>query len=238
MAELPILHSNRAAYDWVERLQTLRAAYEEAVAANPERAERDARWLDVSLVYHSLKLKGLDITRDEVEAGDARARGALDAIARVRDAAVAGALLTPDLLLELNGLIDPVRGGVLRSGPPLPAYQGHTAPDAAALGPLLENASGWFTAPSFIADFHPIEQAALAMIRICDLQPFPTNNELTARVAASLFTLRSGWPPVVVHYELEAEYRKAILHAMHMDTEPIVELLAKCVELTYGDLGK
>ena len=102
---------------------------------------------------------------------------------------------------------------------------------------LVENAADWFTAPSFTGDFHPVEQAALALVRICDLQPFPSNNELTARISASIFTLRAGWPPVVVHHELEAEYRDAVLHAMHMDTQPIVELLAKCVELSFADLG-
>jgi hypothetical protein len=43
---------------------------------------------------------------------------------------------------------------------------------------------------------------------------------------------------VIVHHELEQEYRRAILHAIHMDTEPIVELLARAIELTLaGDLG-
>ena len=48
--------------------------------------------------------------------------------------------------------------------------------------------------------------------------------------------VRARRAPIVVHHELEAEYRTAILHAMHMDTQPIVDLLAKCVELTYVDL--
>jgi Fic family protein len=237
MAELPILHSKRAAYDWVERLGTLREAYERTLEAEPERAARDARWLDVSLVYHSLRLRGLDLLREEVEDGAAEARGALAAAARVREAAAAGATLTADLLVELNGLVDPERGGRLRNTQPVAAYRGHEAPGPEALAPLLENAADWFTAPSFTGDFHPVEQAALALVRICDLQPFPSNNELTARVAASVFTLRAGWPPIVVHHELEAEYRDAVLHAMHMDTQPIVELLAKCVELSYADLG-
>ncbi len=237
MAELPILHSKRAAYDWVERIASLRAAYEAAIAGDPARAERDARWLDVSLAYHALKLKGVEITREEVEAGAPDAARVLAAVARVREAAAAKAELRPALLVELNGLVDPERGGRLREGPPVAAYQGHKAPGPEALGVLLENAAEWFTVESFTADFHPVEQAALALIRICDLQPFPTNNELTARVAASLFTLRAGFPPVIVHHELEEEYRRAILHAMHMDTQLIVDLLARSVELTYADLG-
>ena len=237
MAELPILHSKRAVYDWVERLAALRAAYERATAEDPERAARDARWLDTSLVYHSLRLRGLDLLREEVEDGAPEAAGALAAVARVREAAARGATLTPDLLVELNGLVDPERGGRLREGPPVAAYRGHESPGAEALPVLLENAADWFTAPSFADDFHPVEQAALALVRVCDLQPFPSNNELTARVAASLFTLRAGWPPVVVHHELEQEYRAAVLHAVHMDTQPIVDLLAKCVELSFADLG-
>lgn len=237
MAELPILHSKRAAYDWVDRLAALRAAYEAAVAHEPDRAARDVRWLDVSLAYHALKLKGVEITREDVEAGAPEAARVLAAVARVREAAAARAEMTPELLVELNGFVDPERGGRLREGPPVAAYKGHSAPGPEALGVLIENAAGWFTAESFTADFHPVEQAALALIRVCDLQPFPTNNELTARVAASLFTLRAGLPPVVVHHELEDEYRRAILHAMHMDTQPVVDLLARSVELTYADLG-
>jgi hypothetical protein len=40
-----------------------------------------------------------------------------------------------------------------------------------------------------------------------------------------------------VHHELEEEYRRALLHAIHMDTQPVVDLLARCVELSYADLG-
>jgi hypothetical protein len=237
MAELPILHSKRAEYEWVDRLAARRAAYETAVAADPERAARDSAWLDVSLVYNALRLKGLEVTRNAVEAGAADAAGPLGAVARVRAAAAAREELTPALLVEINGLVDPARGGRLREGPPVAAYRGHSAPGPEALETLVENAAEWFTAPSFSGDFHPVEQAALALVRVCDLQPFPSNNELTARIAVSLFTLRAGFPPVVVHHELEEEYRTALLHAMHMDTQLVVDLLAKCVELTYGDLG-
>jgi hypothetical protein len=237
MAELPILHSKRATYDWVDRLGALRAAYEAAAAGDPERVAHDAAWLDASLAYHSLRLKGVEISREEVDDGAPEAAGTLAAVARVRAAATAGAELTADLLVDLNGLVDPERGGRLREGPPVPAYRDHTAPGPEALGPLLENAAEWFTAPSFADDFHPVEQAALALVRICDLQPFPASNELTARVAVSLFTVRAGFPPVVVHHELEREYRGALLHAIHMDTQPVVDLLARCVELSYADLG-
>jgi len=155
----------------------------------------------------------------------------------VREVAAVGGALTRELAIELNGLVEPTRGGHLRHGAPVAAYRDHTAPAPEALGPLLDNAAEWFMAPSFVGDFHPVEQAALALTRICDLQPFPASNELTARIAVSLFTLRAGFPPVVVHHELEPEYRDAILHAIHLDTQPLVELLARCVELSYADLG-
>lgn len=231
MAELPILHSKRAAYDWVERLRTLREAYDRSLVADPERGPADRRWLDAQLVHHALLIKGVEPT-DEAAAPVAAA------VARVREAVAEGLELTPSLLLEINGLVDPVRGGTLRDGPPVPAYQGHESPPPETLEALLGNAADWFTAPSFLGDFHPVEQTALAMVRICDLQPFPSSNELTARIAAQLFLLREGWPPAIVRSELEADYRRAILHAMHMDTQPIVDLLAQSVELTLaGDLA-
>lgn len=247
MAELPIMHAHRAVYDWVARLATLRSSYESACAVDPARVDRDAEWLDASLVFHALKLKGVDVHIDEVRAARHAApdgigpagdvENALAALARVREFAFSKAALTAAAITEINGLLDPVAGGRLRTGAPVAAYLGHSSPGPDVLPVLLDNATDWFTADSFNGDFHPVEQAALALIRICDLQPFPANNELTARLSASVFTLREGWPPVVVHHELEADYRKAILHAMHMDTQPVVDLLAKCAELTYADLG-
>src|SRR5262249_30550464 len=110
MAELPILHSKRAAYDWVDRLAALPAPYEAAAGA-PERVARDTAWLDASLAYHALRLKGVEISRDEVDAGAPEAAGTLAAVARVRAAAAAGEELTAGLLVDLNGLVDPERGG-------------------------------------------------------------------------------------------------------------------------------
>lgn len=246
MAQLPILHSEQPKYDWVTRLAAMREAYDAAVAADPGRAARDRAALDADLAYHSLRLKGVEVTREQVAAAaagsfsvgsvEAAAAGVLAAIGRVRAAADANEDLTPQLMLEVNRLVDPERGGVLREGPPVAAYPGHQAPAAAALPTLVENLAEWFGAPSFTGEFHPVEQAALALIRVCDIQPFPSNNELTARIAVSLFTLRRGWPPVVVRDELEGAYRTAIQHAMHLDTGPVVELIAACVARAYDDL--
>jgi len=242
MAQLPILHSSRPEYGWVEKLKRLREAYEAAVAADPGREVRDAAALDASLVYHSLRLRGDAVALEEVESARAGGEaapavaGALAAVARVRAAAAAGEELTPSLLLELNGLLDPAGRGRLRAGPPMGVYEGHAAPGPEALEVLVANATEWFLATSFREELHPVEQAALALIRVCDLQPFPSNNELTARIAASLYPLRAGWPPVIVREELEADYRKAILHAMHMDTMPAVDLLSRCVARAYDDL--
>jgi hypothetical protein len=244
MAQLPIIHSGAPEYSWVDRLRAMREAYEAARERTPERATSDEALLDAWLVFHSLRLKGTPVRLEEVEAARAdypaevvpAIAGALAAVARVRVAAAAGEELTPGLLLELNGLVDPETGGRLRAGPPLAVYQGHESPGPEALDRLIENAAGWFTAESFTGEFHPVEQAALALVRICDLQPFPSNNEMTARIGATLFTLRAGWPPIIVREEFEAEYRKAILHAIHLDTHLLVELLARCVARAYDDL--
>jgi hypothetical protein len=244
MTQLPIIHSERPEYDWVGKLKAMRDAYEADVQAEPERAGRDAALLDIWLVYHSLRLRGTEVAIEEVEAarmtdaGDVAlaVSGALAAVARIRAAAAAHEELAPALLVELNGLVDPVGGGRLRTGPPVAVYQGHEAPGPEALDRLLENATSWFTAVSFTGEFHPVEQAALALIRICDIQPFPTNNEMTARIAVSLFLLEAGWPPLIVRDEYELEYRKAVIHAMHLDTRLVVELIAKCVARAYDEL--
>ena len=162
MAELPIIHSKAPEYGWVDRLQAMRSAYEAATAADPERVVRDQARLDAWLVFHSLRLKGIEVKLEEVEAARAGSQaeaapavaGAIAAVARVRAAAEAGENLTPDLLLELNGLLEPATGGRLRTGPPLAVYRGHESPGPAALDRLLENAAGWFTAQSFTGEFH------------------------------------------------------------------------------------
>jgi Fic family protein len=240
MTQLPVIHSDRPAYDWVNRLRAMRDAYEAA----PARADHDAVRLDAWLVYHSLRLRGSEVTLEEVEgarAGDTAGAApavvsALAAVARVRAAAAAGEDLTPGLLVELNGLVDPKAGGKLRDGPPVIVYQGHEPPGPEAVPALLGNAAEWFVADSFVGEFHPVEQAALALVRICDIQPFPSNNEMTARLAVSLFPLRAGWPPIIVRDDYELEYRKAVLHAIHMDTSHLVELLARCVAKAYDEL--
>jgi Fic family protein len=238
MAELPILHSHRPEYGWVERLDRLREAYQAMVVSDPVRATSDTVSIDRALVYHSLRLRGAEVTQEGVSADSTNPEvaGALAAVSRVRRAAENDEELTLDLLLEINRLVDPGKGGRWRVGPPVAAYQGHTPPPADGLPALIENATEWFLATSFREELRPVERASLALVRICDLQPFPSSNELTARVASSLFLLRDGFVPLVVREEFEGEYRKALLHAMHMDTMPVVELIAKCVARTYDDL--
>ncbi len=237
MTQLPIVHSQRPSYEWKERLAALRQQYEQALAVEPARWGRDTAWLAASAAVHNLRLRGLEISLQDVQSAQPPAQAALvlRGVERVQHAARAREPFNTRLLCEVHSLIEP-QGGLLRDGAPVAAYRGHTPPPAEALPALLDNAAAWFEAPSFSNDFHPVEQAALVMLRICDLQPFPSANELSARLVASLFTLRDGWPLLVVHSALEQEYRSALVHALHMDTAPLVELLAQAVELTYRDL--
>src|SRR5207302_1375832 len=97
------------------------------------------------------------------------------------------------------------------------------------------SACHWFTAESF-TEFHPVEQASLVLLRLIDIEPFDRSNERTALVAASLFTLRSELPPVIIKPEMKAAYRAACAEAMRMNTKPMVDLLAAAVEKSITDV--
>ena len=67
------------------------------------------------------------------------------------------------------------------------------------------------------------------LLRLIDLQPFEQSNERTALVAASLFTLRSELPPIIIKPEMASAYRNALDEGTRMNTKPMVELIAEAI---------
>jgi Fic family protein len=133
------------------------------------------------------------------------------------------AQLTSKLLVEIHG----APGGALRNGPG--TISGSLKPPAPNhLPAVLESAFQWYTAESF-AELNPIEQAALVLLRLIEIQPFEKNNQRTALVAASLLTLRSDLPPLIIRSQLKEEYFLALDEATRMNTKPTVEMLAWAV---------
>jgi Fic family protein len=100
---------------------------------------------------------------------------------------------------------------------------------------LLESACQWYTAESF-TELNPVEQASIVLLRLIDLQPFEQANERTALVAASLFTMRSHLPPIIIKPELASAYRNALDEGARMNTKPMVETIAEAVEKSLEEL--
>jgi hypothetical protein len=104
---------------------------------------------------------------------------------------------------------------------------------------FLENAFDWFSTPSF-NEIHPVEQASLVLLRLRDLEPFPSLNDETALCAASFYTERAGFPPLIIFddADTQARYRKALEAAFRMLTQPLVEFLAEMLTRTIRTVSK
>ena len=76
----------------------------------------------------------------------------------------------------------------------------------------------------------------IVFLRLLELQPFEEANVRTALVAASLFTLRSELPPIIIRPEMQAEYRNALDEGDRMNTKPMVELVAESLEGTLNGM--
>ena len=94
---------------------------------------------------------------------------------------------------------------------------------------ILDSVCQWFSADSF-RELHPVEQASIVLLRLIEMHPFELRNERTALLAASLFTLRSGLPPLIIEPGSHQAYRAALDQGLRMNTKPMVEFLAQSIE--------
>ena len=207
---------------------------------SPDQNDRIRQWVESSFVYSTLKLEGLTVTEKDVARAVAIAKpGAaatpevnievvvlLGGIRLLRDLALSkgtDAVLTPDLLLRLHGGAAEFRKS-----------QGETGGQARSVAPehlpaRVESACRWFGAESF-AELNPIEQASIVHLRLLEIQPFAEANQRIAILAASLFTLRSGLPPVMIVPDLAGAYEKAVEESRSGNTQPMVEAMGSAVE--------
>jgi Fic family protein len=240
----PILFT-RGTSEWISRVNQKHKQLIE-LRLSAEQKERLARWAETEFVYSALKLEGASINREQVSRVVSYATGAgadaenertmtalLESVRTVTALARANgkaAELTSELLLKLHSL--PGAGFRQTAGDTnrivRPASSEH-------LPALLESACRWYTAESF-AELNPLEQASIVLLRLIEIQPFEEANERTALVAASLFTLRSELPPVIIKPEMDSAYRNARDEGMQMNTKPMVELVAEAVERSLSEM--
>jgi Fic family protein len=231
---MPILFE-RPTYEWVARVNQKQKQLAELLLSLEEKQTLD-RWTEIEFVYSTLKLEGLDVQRDTVErlassqaAPDDSVEGklasalfeSLRTVASMAREQGKDSALSVELLLKINN----ATGAQLLRG----AADATSKVTAENLPLVLESACQWFSADSF-AELHPIEQASIVFLRLIELRPFDQGNQQTALVAASLFTLRSGLPPIIIDPESQPAHRAALNEGIRMNTKPMVELVAESVE--------
>jgi Fic family protein len=237
---MPVI-SSRPAYDWINRVNRKKTELDGIdLNAGQQQSLRELARQD--FVICTLRLEGLAVTdkqisrlagltEDETELSLAERSGyvmfsGLTLVEAAADSQGRGPSLTPELLIELDVIINrgPKPGG--DSAAPVSTPGGKPRPAASS---ILEVACYWWTADSFL-ELHPIEQTALAHLRLMDLTPFPDLNERISLLGSSLFVIRAGLPPLTIATEGHSRYKAALEEGRRMNTQPMVEIVAEMTE--------
>jgi len=238
---IPTILFTRATSEWINRVSGKHKQLTELQLSAAQKEKLD-RWVETEFVYSTLKLEDVDIELQQVaqlatgspndetiESNRAALAllGSLRAVTSVARGSGRAAELDTDLLIRLHNIPGTAPG--FRGGPGVTRTRKPAPPEVLPL--MIETACRWYTAESF-TELNPVEQASIVFLRLLELQPFQQANERTALVAASLFTLRSELPPIVISTEMHAAYRNALEEGDRMNTKPMVELVAESVERT------
>lgn len=236
--ELPIFSDNlRSSAAWSVTLEREREQWQQAHGSAEARTRLEAclRALQAQEVMRRASLSAREPQTSEPAAENfLRAARLVSAWAAEPEAALTVERIT-HLYRTLAGI--DADAEVFRQTEAQPLARGHNPAPAIILPRLLENAFDWFTAPSF-AEIHVVEQAALVHLRLLDLQPFATDHEQTALLAASFYTERAGWPPLIIYTDeaSAARYTAAMDAAFRMLTQPLVEFFAESLANTIKHL--
>lgn len=209
--ELPIFNDNlKSSASWTEALATERKRWNQL----PATLEKTR----VHQLEHLLHRAGGELDQDRL----------LAAAEKVSSwAAESDALFSKDRLLELHAILTGTNAE-LRQNEPRPLNALHDPTPAILLAKMLDLAFDWFSTDSF-AELHAVEQATVVYLRLLDLYPFPAVNEPTAMLAASFYTERAGFPPLVILSDdiTQSRFNQAFETAQRMLTQPLVELFAE-----------
>lgn len=241
----PILFQ-RPTYEWINRV-TQKHKEMAAFQLSAEQKLKLDRWVEAEFAYSTLMLEEASASkaevfrfvsspaRDEKELRDSdrviwSTIASLRIVETLARSSGRAAVLTPELLLRLHGTIIGASTEFRASG-----GDANRSPKPQQLTLAVDAACRWFTAESF-TELNPVEQASIVLLRLIELEPFEIANERTVLLAASLFTLRSGLPPLIITPDRAAAYRGAIDEGFRANTKPMVELLAETIEATLAGM--
>jgi Fic family protein len=239
---------------WAEKLDRAFRDFESLGRLPTATIGKMAGWLVTEQVVSDLYLDGYTIEREDVAAAlfekgpretpavvlACRFAQAIEELSRrlSTDEDPSRVELTADLLRKLHGCSvgesDP-SAGQFRTTEAKPLYPGHEPCLPDEVPRLVELALEWFAAES-VRELHPVEQAALVHTRLMDVQPFGKGTGRVIRLAASLYTMRVGLPPIIIRRDLVQDYYGATLSALQMATDALVELFARALTLTLREM--
>jgi Fic family protein len=248
--ELPIFSDNlRSSASWSATLEHARERWQQARVLAEGQARLEAR-LRTQQLSQALRRAGHEVTKEQIarlvvappESIAAMSTDEQIAVRLLRAARLvsawakaSGAEMTVARLSELYGVLSgsDTKGYLFRTSEAKPLSPAHNPVPAAILPRLVENALDWFIAPSFF-EIHAVEQASLVYLRMLDLQPFPSESEQIALLAASFYTERAGLPPLIIYADeiTTARYSAVIDAAFRMLTQPLVEFFAESLTRT------
>jgi Fic family protein len=236
--QLPTILSTRQSYQWIHRLQQKFQALS-GLSLSPQQQRQLNIWLEVEFVGSTLRLEGIEASRTlllqavqampkEQEAGELplleKLLRALREIEKIVEEQGQEARLSAALLKQLNG-----DEGFRKTNSSASSVRAEHLPM------IVENACRWFAMDSF-AELNPVEQSAIALLRLTEIAPFEGGNGRTSMLAASLFTMRCQLPPLIFRPEQREAYLAALREGSRMNTQPMVELLAQSVEQTLDEM--
>lgn len=130
-----------------------------------------------------------------------------------------------------------VEAGVFRVGEIAPLSINHAPSDPEAIETALGYLIEWTAAESF-SELHPVQQMALALVRLLDIYPFTEGTHRTCRVLANYYLTRAGLPPAIFRRTDAVDYAAALEVAFTMDTSRLTDLIARAVSRSIDDCLK
>lgn len=128
----------------------------------------------------------------------------------------------------LVGAADP-RAGHYREEAVRALFPGHEPPSPKFVERALSNTFTWLSVESF-AEIHPIEQAALVLMRLLEIQPFSSENGLLAELTSFLSLLKRGFPLPVIRRDDLPRFHAALEKAFQIAMQELIDFYARIVE--------